>query len=268
MSYKEYLKEAVEGKTDIKAQLIDFFAKNPNPPDSDVHKMAEDMGIAPDKLETTIYSILSDFFAAGNYIKNGGDIDPDQLAKGIKVEMEHTTSDLIAEKIAKDHLSEIPNYYDLLEKMEASVGVKESVTESKYDKSTLEFENGKTKKFIKVKVDANGKVAKCDISKYKNKEISDVIEELKKDGYKMIKYIKELFDVSDKKAYKTDIKEVKDGDVVESYGRGFGHVTYIGDQGVTVEFNNKTATLDKEEEYGYTQFAEMIKTGSLRVHRN
>lgn len=41
-----------------------------------------------------------------------------QLTKGIKIEKEHTKSDLVATLIATDHLSEDPYYYDKLEKME------------------------------------------------------------------------------------------------------------------------------------------------------
>lgn len=37
-----------------------------------------------------------------------------QLEKGIKVEMEHTKNRGIAKKIAMDHLTETPNYYDKL----------------------------------------------------------------------------------------------------------------------------------------------------------
>lgn len=42
-----------------------------------------------------------------------------QLAKGILVELEHIDSVEAAKEIAKDHLEEIPDYYDKLEKMEA-----------------------------------------------------------------------------------------------------------------------------------------------------
>jgi len=41
-----------------------------------------------------------------------------QIRMGIKIEMEHTKSKTIAEKIAKDHLREFPNYYTHLIKME------------------------------------------------------------------------------------------------------------------------------------------------------
>jgi hypothetical protein len=43
-----------------------------------------------------------------------------QLDKGIKVEMEHTDDEGVAQKISLDHLVENANYYDELEKMEAS----------------------------------------------------------------------------------------------------------------------------------------------------
>lgn len=41
-----------------------------------------------------------------------------QLAKGIKVELEHTSHRSVAHEIALDHLGEDPNYYDKLEKVE------------------------------------------------------------------------------------------------------------------------------------------------------
>ena len=43
------------------------------------------------------------------------DYDPAALAKGIKVEMEHTTDEEVAKEIAMDHLTEDPAYYDKLE---------------------------------------------------------------------------------------------------------------------------------------------------------
>ena len=42
-----------------------------------------------------------------------------QLSKGINIEKEHTNDLEIAKEIAMDHLSEDPNYYDKLEKVEA-----------------------------------------------------------------------------------------------------------------------------------------------------
>jgi hypothetical protein len=50
--------------------------------------------------------------------KSPSDFDADQLAKGIKVEMEHTTDPEIAREISLDHLTEDPRYYDKLETIE------------------------------------------------------------------------------------------------------------------------------------------------------
>lgn len=45
--------------------------------------------------------------------------DPDQISKGINVEMEHTNNPSLAKEIAQDHLTEDPKYYDHLEEMES-----------------------------------------------------------------------------------------------------------------------------------------------------
>jgi hypothetical protein len=52
--------------------------------------------------------------------KSDKDFNQSSLSKGIKVEMEHTTSKSIAKEIAMDHLTEDPKYYDKLELMEKS----------------------------------------------------------------------------------------------------------------------------------------------------
>lgn len=41
-----------------------------------------------------------------------------QVEKGIKVEMEHTSNEESARKIALDHLAEVPDYYDKLKQVE------------------------------------------------------------------------------------------------------------------------------------------------------
>jgi hypothetical protein len=53
-----------------------------------------------------------------NDFKPDSDFDPKELELGIKVEMEHTNSVLVAKLVCKDHLVELPNYYSRLEKME------------------------------------------------------------------------------------------------------------------------------------------------------
>ena len=47
------------------------------------------------------------------------DADPQQLRRGIEIEMEHTNDPAVSKKIALDHLAELPNYYTLLDAMES-----------------------------------------------------------------------------------------------------------------------------------------------------
>lgn len=46
------------------------------------------------------------------------DVNPEELAMGIQVEYEHTNNEELARKISVDHLTEIPDYYSRLKKME------------------------------------------------------------------------------------------------------------------------------------------------------
>lgn len=100
----------------IKDKIIKYLIENPNPPDKKVHAFAEKSGIEPDKLEAIIYSILSEIIHKPD-IKES-EADPKELAMGIKVEMEHTSIPSLAKQIALTHLSELPDYYTRLKKME------------------------------------------------------------------------------------------------------------------------------------------------------
>lgn len=51
--------------------------------------------------------------------KSPSDFDEDAIKQGIKVEMEHTDNPMVAREIAMDHLTEDPEYYDKLARMEA-----------------------------------------------------------------------------------------------------------------------------------------------------
>lgn len=44
--------------------------------------------------------------------------NPKSVAKGQKVEMEHTPNPRLAREIARDHISEFPSYYTALDDME------------------------------------------------------------------------------------------------------------------------------------------------------
>ena len=53
------------------------------------------------------------------------DVDKQQLKIGIEIEMEHTNDPKVAKKIALDHLSEIPDYYTRLVRMEKDAEIHE-----------------------------------------------------------------------------------------------------------------------------------------------
>ncbi|MCK5602498.1 hypothetical protein KAR91_11525 [Candidatus Pacearchaeota archaeon] len=106
------------GMSDIHAQIIKWFLKNPYPEDDTVHAFAEKLGMDPDEFEKDIYSVLSSFLSEGFSKGKDVDHDSDELKMGIEVEYEHTTNPLISRKIAMDHLVETPDYYTRLKKME------------------------------------------------------------------------------------------------------------------------------------------------------
>lgn len=65
--------------------------------------------------------------------KDDDDFDSRQIKMGAKVEREHTKNAKLAHEIARDHLTEIPDYYDRLKRMESQAekqGVKKSLSVS------------------------------------------------------------------------------------------------------------------------------------------
>jgi hypothetical protein len=107
-----------EEQKNLKVKIIEFFKSNPKPGDKEIHSFADKEGINPHRFEEVIYDIMGSFFGAGRSKTFSGSYDSAQLKMGIKVEMEHTTCPLIAERITKDHLAECPDYYTRLDKME------------------------------------------------------------------------------------------------------------------------------------------------------
>jgi len=109
----------------IQKSIMDFFKNNPSPDDEEIHALADKLKIDPHEFESKIYSVIGSFFGAGKAKDFKGDYDPEQIKMGIEVEKEHTTDPAIAERIAKDHLAEIPDYYTRLKKMESEAGIKD-----------------------------------------------------------------------------------------------------------------------------------------------
>jgi hypothetical protein len=104
--------------------VIEFLHDQPNPKDSDLHAWAEDSGFEVDDVDEKVYTLASalvQFLHDGKAVDSGfteDDADSDELKMGIKIEMEHTSNPVMAKRIALDHLSEIPDYYTRLVKLE------------------------------------------------------------------------------------------------------------------------------------------------------
>ena len=60
--------------------------------------------------------------------------DPEQLNKGIEIELEHTDDKDLAKEISKDHLTEAPNYY-ITDKGEDRLKVLEEEAEEELENS-------------------------------------------------------------------------------------------------------------------------------------
>lgn len=123
MSFQEFLVEQEVNKKEeendkVMGAIIEYFSTHEKPDDAEIHKMAEHFGIDPDEMKNKVYSLLIGLFNAGKYKENPVEPDPEELKKGIEVEMEHTTIPAIARRIALDHLSEMKDYYTRLAKME------------------------------------------------------------------------------------------------------------------------------------------------------
>lgn len=129
MNFKQFLTEETSKKNDVKNKVIEFLTKSNKVSLEDIQKFSEKEGLKYEEVLTICFGLLTSFFSKGRFNEKGKDIkfDKKELKLGIKVEYEHTDDPIIAERIAKDHLTEIPGtgnndgYYSLLERMEAGV---------------------------------------------------------------------------------------------------------------------------------------------------
>jgi len=132
MKFQQFILNESEKKLKmpkLKATIMDLFTKDNKVTVNDVKNISEKLGYTEKEVDETIYSLLTSFLNKGKYNESKKKIkfDEKELAIGIKVEMEHTNDKDLAERIAKDHLTEIPGtgnndgYYSLLERMEAGV---------------------------------------------------------------------------------------------------------------------------------------------------
>jgi len=116
-------------------KIIAYFSENPNPSDKDLHAWVEENGFDIHEVETIVYKLATKmvlFLTGGRAIEMGlspKSVDSNELKMGISIEKEHTPDEETAERIAIDHLAELPDYYSRLKKMEGE-GEKESEKEA------------------------------------------------------------------------------------------------------------------------------------------
>jgi len=120
-----------EGKKIPEEAITTFFRANPTPEDANVHELADAYGTDPHTLEEQVYRMFGEKLKTSaelsgeaiaaqlkQHARPDSDFRPDQLAKGIEVEREHSESLPVRKAITKAHLTEFDTYYDPLAKME------------------------------------------------------------------------------------------------------------------------------------------------------
>lgn len=120
---EEKNKERGKGSQDVLSVVVDFFVNNPTAKYDELSKFVKSKGIDYYDMDYALTDLARSFVGflfEGAYAKADlSSVDAEQLTRGIEVEREHTSSDLIAKKIALDHLAEIDDYYTRLDKMES-----------------------------------------------------------------------------------------------------------------------------------------------------
>lgn len=115
--------------------------------------------------------------------KKPSDFCPKQLAKGVRVELEHTDDLDIAKEIAMDHLAEDPKYYDKLETIEQHEHDRDYMARS--NMSQIEDQSDELERFLEW-AEENGERLE-DWFEDKVSSVSDDMEEL----YNYVKHRKE-----------------------------------------------------------------------------
>jgi len=101
----------------IQRTILNFFKRHTPPyTDAAFHKFISAAGHDVHEAESMVYDMLGSLLAGG--VSAGREIDYDrrELALGMEAEKEHTDNEVIARKIALDHLAEDPKYYSKLKR--------------------------------------------------------------------------------------------------------------------------------------------------------
>ena len=120
-SLEDYLEPSEARDEGAIEGVVEFLLENPRPTDDALHAWADAHGYDHKRVEEEIYRLLAGMIKRMSRSLNvpDGEFNPDELAKGVVVEQEHTDSPFIARMIAKDHLLECPTYYSRLSVLES-----------------------------------------------------------------------------------------------------------------------------------------------------
>ena len=152
--------ETEDAAADLKKGMVELLS-NPGIDNSKFGEFIKDQGIEDDVAMQTLITFANSFLSQGKSKEEDAtdSFDEEELKMGVKVELEHTTDEVIAEKITKDHLAEISDYYTRLAKMEKAAGV-----ESEYEDQVKQL---------------NDRVSELEtILNTKEDEISQLVDEL------------------------------------------------------------------------------------------
>ena len=123
--YREDLKVSMGGNTNEEAtknKIFDFILSNDDVNEQKLSEYARTLSVEyEDVMECLIKIIRETSSGVGkhNFVPDDK-YNKGQLAIGIRIELEHTNSKVVAKNIAKDHLAEIPDYYSRLIIMESN----------------------------------------------------------------------------------------------------------------------------------------------------
>ena len=107
--------------------VVDHIAKYPKVNATALTEFCQKHDLTVRDFSATMYELLSSLLTEGASKNFQGTYNYAQMDMGVSIEMEHTTCSLIAMKIARDHLAEIPDYYTRLIAMETKAKVVEDI---------------------------------------------------------------------------------------------------------------------------------------------
>lgn len=123
--YDQTAVQEEESSSVVGLQLASFLKEHPEPELEAFSAWVAKSGVDAEEALEAVLVMASKFVALAMGGESRGKTPKgvllDQVRRGIEVEKEHTSDPLVAMKIALDHLTEFPEYYTALDKMESDL---------------------------------------------------------------------------------------------------------------------------------------------------